>query len=92
MTNTDAVREFEIEHIKSIARSVALLDKDDPYVTANGGIVILCGPFPISKAQVIADFYRNARNALPDCVAEIERLRAELVRLQSSQSTLELNP
>lgn len=81
---------FDVEQVKRLAESIRHLSPDDPYVTSKGGIVVLCGPFPLPKAEAIAEFYRTARALLPACAGEIERLQREIARLQDELATAEV--
>jgi hypothetical protein len=57
----------------------------EPYVTSNGGVVVLNGPFSIDKANACCTFIYESRTALPHWInravaaeAEVERLREAL--------------
>lgn len=72
----------QFEAIKSRAVvGIELINTLDPYVTGNGGIVLLYGPYSPVKAQSIADYYRRLSTDVPALIAEVERLRAANARL-----------
>jgi len=53
----------------------------DPYVTTNGGVVILNGPFPVDQAHRIARLCKAAPDLLEACKELIERGQPEALKM-----------
>ncbi len=49
-----------------------------PYVTSNGGVVILNGPFPVKTAQAVHDWIVLSYQQTPHVLAELQHLRGLL--------------
>lgn len=66
---------YELSEFKRLFQSAPL--NGVSYVTADGGVVDLYGPYPIDKAKALADFLNAARTGWPRTVLELESLRRE---------------
>lgn len=79
MTNeTKRMTSDELAAVK--ATTMALTPDVRPYITDKGGIVVLSGPYPRDKAQMISDAIKAASMAVPALLAHIEALEALALR------------
>ncbi len=76
---TDFTPEYIAEQ-RAIAERVPRVAFGRPYITDNGGIVDLQGPYDMEKARQIVEYRHAAANNYSAALDEIERLQGELTR------------
>lgn len=78
-TQLDAIR----------ARTQALTPDVSPYVTAQGGVVILSGPYHIEKANAIRDAVVAAATDVPWLLEQVDTLAVRLLELYNASRPIE---
>lgn len=75
----------DIAELKRLAIAAETLGKNEPYVTSKGGIVILCGPFPIAKANAKAAYIGAATpETILALIAELESRDRKIAELEAA--------
>ncbi len=64
------------ERLSEIVRRLEAAPLLQPYVTGGGGVVLLNGPFPLSKAHTAAEFVAHAPADVQTLLAALDAVRA----------------